>query len=152
MPPGRGLRLRGARPLPVEIEARRVPVGPEIVDNLWRHYRAQAEPLGLEPASQLTFRPEGRDVRSRVADVVPELARRYQEVNDARSAHGPLGDLEAQLLSRGWRVRAERAAEPFAKEREDRQAVPNAVREPPPLADGDNEIGLDPGERVSHPN
>jgi len=120
VPPERGLRLRGARPLPVEIEARRVPVGPEIVNRLWRHHRAQAEPLGLKPASQLTFRPEGRDVRSRVADVVPELARRYQEVNNARSTNGALGDIEAQPLSRGRRVRVERAAEPFAKESKNR--------------------------------
>ena len=112
MPPERGLRLRGVRPLPVEIEARRVPVGPEIMHRLWRYYRTQAESLGLEPARQFTFRPEGRDVRSRVADVVPEMARRYQEVNDARPTHGPLRNLEPQFLSRGRRVRIERSAEP----------------------------------------
>lgn len=94
MPPERGLRLRGASPLPVKIEARRVPVSPEIIDRLWRHHRAQAEPFGLEPASQFTFRLEGRDVRSRVADVIPEVARRYQEVNDARPTYCPLRDLE----------------------------------------------------------
>ena len=126
MPPERGLRLRGARPLPVEIEACCVPVGPKIIDRLWRHHRAQAEPLGLQPPGKLTFRPEGRDVRSRIADVVPEMARRYQEVNDTRSTHYPLGDLEPQPLSRGWRMRVERAAALSAEECKDRQAVPNA--------------------------
>ena len=120
MPPERGLRLRGARPLPVEIEARRIPVGPKIVNRLWRHHRAQAEPFSLKPAGKLAFRPEGRDVRSRVADVVPEVTRRHQEVDDARSTHRPLGDLEPQSLSRGRRACIERSALLSAKEREDR--------------------------------
>lgn len=120
MPPEGGLRLRGASPLPVEIEARRVPVRPEIVDRLWRHHRAQAEPFDLKPASELAFRPEGRDVCSGVADVVPEMARRDQEVNDARSMHRPLGDLEPQFLTRGRRVCIERSAGLPTEEREDR--------------------------------
>ena len=107
MPLECGLRLRGARPLPVEIEARRVPVGPEIVDRLWRHHRSQAELFGRKPAGKLAFRPEGRDVRSRIADVIPEMERRYQEMNDAQAMHGPFRDLEPQSFPRGRRVRIE---------------------------------------------
>src|SRR5690349_9690835 len=117
------------------MKASPVPIAPEAITGLWFTNRAKGRPFGLEQASQSPFRPEGRDVRSRIADVVPEMARRYQEVNEAQTAHRPLRGLEPQLLSCRRRMRVERAALSSTGERKDRKAIPDAVREPPPVAD-----------------
>jgi hypothetical protein len=102
-------RLRSARPLPVEVEACRVPLGAEFVDRLRYYHRASREPICFEPARKLTFRPEGGNVRSSVANVVPEAADRNQEVNDSRPVHRAIMNLKAHGLAGGGRVRVERA-------------------------------------------
>ena len=148
--PGENLRrLRRARPLPVKVEACRIPLGAEFVNRLRPYHLASREPICLEPACKLAFRPEGRNVRSSVTDVVPEAARRNQKVNDSCPVHHTIVNLKAHGLASGGRVSVERA---ITKQRKDRQPVPRAVREPLLLADGDNEVGLDARERMGHPN
>ena len=149
MPGENRRRFRSTRWLPIKVEACRIPFGAELVERLRRYDRASREPSCLEPARKLAFRPEGRNVRSSVTDVVPEADGRNQKVNNSRPVHRAVVNLKTHGLASGGRVRVERA---ITKQRKDRQPVPRAVRKPLSLADSDHEVGLTARERMGHPN
>ena len=74
-------RLACGGRLPRKFEARPIPVRTESVKRLWLHDGTACKPVGLEPCLKFRFRPEGGDVPSGEADVVPEMPRRHQEMN-----------------------------------------------------------------------
>ena len=88
------LLLSGSERLEIHVEPACVPIGPEIIERLWRYDRAEAIALRVEPRAKLALRPEGADVRSREADVVPEARGRHQEMHDPVAVHGTVRHVE----------------------------------------------------------
>ncbi len=82
-------RFRCVRPLPAVVEPRRIPFCAQLEDPLRRNRSAKRQPARAKPASQFAIRPEGDNVRSGVADVIPEVTRPNKEMNNAVSAHDP---------------------------------------------------------------
>lgn len=103
--------------LPVDVEPGCIPVRAEFIEGLWRHRRPFFVAARFEPVVQFALRPEGCNVRSGEADVVPEGASWHQEVNQPRAAHLAIGHFEPEGRSGPRCVGGERAV---AEQRQDR--------------------------------
>ena len=101
--------------LPAGVEASPIPVRTELIERLRLDDRAARKPLGLEPSIKFAFRPEGGDVRSGEADIIPEMSGWHQEMDQCFAENSAAGHAELNRLAGCRRVRFERA---FTKKRE----------------------------------
>ena len=70
---------------PIEVEAIAIPKRAQLPCGRYRHREPELDMAPLAPRRRFSFRPEEKDRGSRVADVIPEPARGYDEVDDAVS-------------------------------------------------------------------
>ena len=150
--PQQGLLDRSRGGSPIVTEAASIPAATELPQRFDRHRRAWPSPAPPPfPGSRIPLRPEGHDVASGVADVVPEAARGNRKADDgasrpnAATSHG-----QFERHSRPGACRARKAT--CAQEQRYRDCVPRAVRPVRPGRGLDAVRRGDGREGVGHPN
>ena len=108
-----------------------------------------SSPLAANQPFSLAFRPKGRDVRSGVADVIPKAPGRHEKMDQSFPTNSALATskrsaspVAGECVSSEPSPNSARIEEPF----------PDAIGQPTTLAEGHNEVRLDAGERVGHPD
>ena len=143
------LRLlrRGRRK--VEIEPGCVPLAPEIVDGLPVGDGALHVGVRCQPGMKLGFRPEGQDVCSGEANVIPEAPGRHEKVHDRVAGDLPVQNVETDGCTGLRRVHLELT---IADDAQDRQTIPHAIGIPLLPRCVYHEVSGNGRERVRHPD
>jgi len=150
--PQEGLLRSGRRGTPLVAQPARVPPAAKLPQRLDRHRSAEVDSPPRRPPGRVRFRPEGQDVASGEADVVPEAPDRNGEADyGAIGGFGtPVGNRQIDA-STGVGTGGSRPSVDAEKQR-DRERVPGAVgpvvRSPRAHAEG----RLHGGEGMSHPD
>ena len=139
---------------PIGVEAIAIPTFAQLPCGRYRHREPELDMPSLTPARRFSFRTEEKNRGSREADVVPELARGHDEMDDAVPAlhMDQLTVSEREIHRLAAFGRASRNACVEVQERRDGDRIPCAVAPIGHVRGVHAERRRHRGERMGHPN